>query len=55
MTRKNAAEINQVLRQIKGLRTTRTIFGSYGQQRGFLFTEKNEEKYVTLSHVAIKG
>lgn len=38
MTRKNAAEINQVLRQIDDLRATRTVFGSYGQQRGFLIT-----------------
>ena len=38
MTRKNAAEINQVLRKIDDLRATRTVFGSYGQQRGFLIT-----------------
>lgn len=36
MTKKQAAEINHILRQIKGLRETRTTFGSHGQQRGFL-------------------
>lgn len=36
MTKKQATEINHILRQIKGLRETRTTFGNHGQQRGFI-------------------
>lgn len=38
MTKKNATEINHVLRQIEGLRETQTTFGNHGQQRGFIIT-----------------
>lgn len=36
MTKKQAAEINHILRQIRGLRETRTTFGNHGQQREFI-------------------
>lgn len=34
--KKQSAEINNVLRQIKGMKETRTSFGCHGQQRGFM-------------------
>lgn len=37
MTRKDAAEINQILRNLDYLEEKRERFGQYGQQRGFIF------------------
>ncbi|OLP64760.1 hypothetical protein BACPU_23500 [Bacillus pumilus] len=36
MSKKQSTEINHILRQMSYLRETSTIFGSYGQQRGFI-------------------
>lgn len=36
LTKKESGEINQILRSIPYLKETRTIFGHYGQQRGFI-------------------
>lgn len=37
MNRKDAAEINQILRNLEYLEEKRDRFGQYGQQRGFIF------------------
>lgn len=37
MTRKDVAEINQILRNLDYLEEKRERFGQYGQQRGFIF------------------
>ncbi|MFY0761024.1 virulence-associated E family protein [Metabacillus dongyingensis] len=41
LTKKESGEINQILRSIPYLKETRTRFGHYGQQRGFLIQEES--------------